>query len=149
MYKAFVVVNLILSLYYLPSSKPQSYPKPDENSVKLVKSAIQQIRSGILFSIYNKRIPRLGDEAAICLMEIFSEEDLSKEENFLVYLPIIQDSFSSCKSIKKEENKNPKFSLLLLNRLLKVTKNQKSRERLLKVISQLEKIKPIREFAIF
>jgi hypothetical protein len=90
----------------------------DPYSLIWVRNAMARLSVGVRFGGDTKTIPRLGDACSIALLKILDQRDLTDAKKINVTLVLIHEAFRYPESIQKQEDKQPKVTLFLLNYLL-------------------------------
>jgi hypothetical protein len=69
-------------------------------------------------SFVEKRIARLGDDAAVILAQGFTEEQLLEPGHVKSVIAILRLAFSNREAISNDQHKRPRVALLLIQRLI-------------------------------
>lgn len=86
----------------------------DPYSIPLVRSAIQLRSKGVYTSTEERHLPRLGDRVGIALAKIYTHDELKQPQTVKLILPVIEEAFSQPASILRDEDREPRVTLLLL-----------------------------------
>ena len=112
MYRFLVLFILI----YTPYLKAQC--TPDE--MQVVRHAIseQEAAPNAQVSFTIKWLQRMGDAAAVCLVEGYPLDNIKNRDMLPISISILEDAFSDTKLIEKKEYQSPHVSLLLVRYLI-------------------------------
>ena len=113
--KLFMAI-LFLMLCFSSSMIGQS-EEADPYSVKLVQAALRTRSGGLIIAKVQTHLARIGDGAAIALLKIFNEAELTDPQTVKSFLPIIRDAFSQPQFISVDIDRKPMVTLFLLKQL--------------------------------
>lgn len=88
-----------------------------DDSAAEVQGALLELRAGLYTGFAQKRLGRMGDEAAEAVIRTHALEELNAEPMAIAVVEVIATSFNSPTLIAKESNKIPKMSVLLISYL--------------------------------
>jgi hypothetical protein len=120
---------------------PQHFQE-DPYGISLVQYLIQSNSGSLRITdgTFERHVPELGDRVSICLLKLYSEQDLLKPENVRAYLPLIKESYSSAGMIAHQEDVKPSVTLFLLHYLDRNLKDAALRKGVTDLESQLSKM---------
>src|SRR5438034_248759 len=72
---------------------------------------------GAWYGVTEKHLNRLGDRASIALIKLLDDQDLKHSEKVIRVLQIIRHSFLYPKMITMEDDRKPKFTMILLEHM--------------------------------
>ncbi len=132
-----IVVIVVCSPRICPAQCAEDYDVP------LVRVVVQEQVQGISLSFREKYVSRLGDRVSIALLKILDDRDLANPKMVRVILRLVKQSFMSEDLISIVEDKKPKVTLFLLNRLLGETRDSKLRLEISDLIELVKDRKPL------
>ncbi|MEO6391376.1 MAG: hypothetical protein ABIP75_05945 [Pyrinomonadaceae bacterium] len=109
----------------------------DSDCVQTVRTLIQLRKHGASITWIEKDNPLMGDSVAIGLARIYRGAELLRIRNFRWYLPLLTTAFVSLEIIAEPANKEPTYTLDLLNRLLRRTRDSYWRLEIQKAINSV------------
>jgi hypothetical protein len=91
----------------------------DPYGVNTVEASLQTRSNGqgLILSITEKRLVRLGDRVSIALLKMSDSRDLSDAQRVRDFLPIVRDAFLHPELITFEADRKPQVTLFLLDYL--------------------------------
>lgn len=125
------------------AGEARAQEKTDIYSTATVRGWLQSHAQGFSASFIEKRVPRLGDRAAISLLKVLKDEEVTDPAKVKLFLPLMHAAFDSPNSITLPEDRQPQVTLLLLNYLKQEVGDLKLKKEIDLVISFIkEKTSP-------
>jgi hypothetical protein len=119
-------INICLTILFLVTVGTIAYSQTqpiavteateEDYSVATVKYLMKQ-SSGFSASFAEKQVTRLGDRVSIALLKIFDESDFKDSYKVNSVIPLIRASFLQPELIAVKEDRNPKITLFLLQKI--------------------------------
>jgi hypothetical protein len=88
----------------------------DNYSIPIVTNLMKQT-TGLGSGFAEKQVNRLGDRVSIALLKILDETDFKDSQKLKSILPLIRASFLFPELIKYQEDRNPKVTLFMLQKI--------------------------------
>jgi len=88
----------------------------DDYSIPTVTNLMKQ-KTGLGSGFAEKQVNRLGDRVSIALLKILDEADFKDSQKVKSILPLVRASFLNPSLIKYQEDRNPKVTLLMLQKI--------------------------------